>query len=65
MDSLIPQFKVNLERIVREEISVLSKKERGHFLLEVSNYIQNLCPKHPNHSERYKCENCSEDCKYG
>jgi len=54
-----------LDTLIKEELSKLSRKERGHYLHEVELYLLNLCPKHPNHSERYKCEDCQEECKYG
>lgn len=65
MKVLTPQFKSSLDKIIREEITTLSRREMGSFLIEVSDYLQNLCPKHRNHTERYKCETCEENCKYG
>ncbi len=64
MKTLTPEFRNSLDKIIREELSFLSKKGRSIFLTEISNYIQNLCPIHPAHSDRYKCEFCEEDCKY-
>lgn len=58
------EFKRKFERMLELEISQMPKIERGKFLREVENYLLNLCPKHPNHSDRYKCADCREKCKY-
>lgn len=48
-----------LEILLEEESKNLPLRERRKYLVEVRDYILNICPRH----YKFKCEECKEDCK--